>query len=123
MKLFSTLPWLILPCTLAVACGDDARSAARDAGADGGGANEDAGPLDPEHFPGLRGEVEILIDDRGIPHIYAQSDADLFFATGYQLAADRLLQIDLIRRRALGRGAEVLGAGKLDDLKDPYRKP
>jgi acyl-homoserine lactone acylase PvdQ len=52
-------------------------------GGKGGGSGEESGdgtvgdtgdPLgDPELFPGLRGEVEILIDDRGIPHIYAHN--------------------------------------------------
>ncbi|MCA9621261.1 MAG: penicillin acylase family protein, partial [Myxococcales bacterium] len=54
--------------------------------------------------------VEILIDDRGIPHIYAQSDRDLFWAYGYQLASDRLHQLDMFRRFAHGRLSEVLGA-------------
>lgn len=112
------LSWLVLLCTLSVACGDDggSRDARGEAGADDAGG-KDAGPGDPELFPGLSAEVEILIDDRGIPHIYAENDADLFYATGYQLATDRLFQIDLLRRRALGRSAEVLGMGKLDEDK------
>ncbi len=74
-------------------------------------------PVDPEVFPGLGGEVEIRIDTRGIPHIYAGSDADVFFAAGYQMASDRLFQMDLMRRRAYGRGSEVLGAAKVDEDK------
>jgi penicillin G amidase len=109
------LSCLLLSCALLVACGDDARSPVSDAGTDGG--EGDAGPSDPELFPGLSAEVEILIDDRGIPHIYARTNADLFYAAGYQLATDRLFQIDLVRRRAFGRGAEVLGGGKLDEDK------
>jgi penicillin amidase len=109
------LPWLTLLSVLPIACGDDGHSPARDAGSDAAG--DDAGPSDPELFPGLSAEVEILIDDRGIPHVYAENDSDLFYATGYQLATDRLFQIDLLRRRALGRGAEVLGMGKLDEDK------
>jgi penicillin amidase len=119
MRRSPTQFWLILLCALVIACGDDGRSPARDAGSGAGAdaAGGDAGPGDPEVFPGLRAEVEILIDDRGIPHIYAENDADLFYATGYQLATDRLFQIDLLRRRALGRSAEVLGAAKLDEDK------
>lgn len=59
---------------------------------------------------GLAGEVEIKIDRWGIPHIYAQSRLDAFLAQGFQAARDRLFQIDLWRRRGLGRLAEVLGS-------------
>lgn len=67
-----------------------------------------------DEFPGLRDEVEIVIDTRGIPHIYATNDDDLAFASGYQMARDRLFQMDLMRRRALGRQAEVLGEDFVD---------
>ncbi len=56
------------------------------------------------------GPVEIVVDDLGVPHIYAETDEDLFFAYGYQLASDRLLQIEMWRRFAFGRRAEILGA-------------
>src|SRR5215472_6829210 len=58
---------------------------------------------------GLRQPVEILIDRWGVPHIYARNEADLFFAQGFNAARDRLFQIDLWRRRGLGRLAEVFG--------------
>jgi len=64
---------------------------------------------------GEPGGIEILIDSQGIPHIYADNDEDLMFAAGYQMATDRLFQMDLLRRRALGRGAEVLGESKLSE--------
>lgn len=67
----------------------------------------DLGPLD--EFPGLTEPAEIAIDDRGIPHIYGATDLDVMFAAGYQMATDRMFQMDLVRRRALGRQAEVLG--------------
>ncbi|MCX4243027.1 penicillin acylase family protein [Paraliomyxa miuraensis] len=67
------------------------------------------GGEDIDQFPGLSGPVEILIDERGIPHIYGQADLDVMYASGYQMATDRLFQMDLVRRRALGRQAEVLG--------------
>lgn len=72
-------------------------------------------PIEPfEEFPGLSDEVEIVIDTRGIPHIYASNDYDLAFASGYQMATDRLFQMELMRRRALGRQAEVLGDAFVD---------
>ncbi|MEU2034236.1 penicillin acylase family protein [Nocardia amamiensis] len=60
-------------------------------------------------IPGLTSPVEILIDRWGIPHIYAQSIDDLYFAQGYNAARDRLFQLDLWRRRGLGQLAEALG--------------
>lgn len=53
--------------------------------------------------------VEVLTDDRGIRHVYAASDADLFWGAGYQIAADRLFQFDTWRRLARGTMAEVRG--------------
>jgi penicillin amidase len=54
--------------------------------------------------------VEILRDRWGIPHVYAPTGAEAFFGVGYATAEDRLLQMDLFRRRGRGRLAEVLGA-------------
>lgn len=59
--------------------------------------------------PGLRLPVEILRDKWGVPHIYAQTQHDLFFAQGWITAKDRLFQIDLWRRTGTGKLAEVLG--------------
>jgi penicillin amidase len=59
--------------------------------------------------PGLSAPVRIVRDRSGVPHIYAQSQHDLFFAQGYVQAQDRLFQIDLWRRSSQGRLSEVLG--------------
>jgi penicillin amidase len=59
--------------------------------------------------PGLQKPVEVLRDRWGVPHIYAQSMDDLFFAQGYIAAKDRLFQIDLFRRVGTGKLAEALG--------------
>ena len=53
--------------------------------------------------------VEIIRDRAGVPHVYAQSTADVYFGLGYAMAQDRLWQMDRLRRRALGRQAEILG--------------
>jgi penicillin G amidase len=53
--------------------------------------------------------VRIVRDTWGVPHIYAQNEADLFFAQGFVQAQDRLFQMDLWRRSAQGRLSEVLG--------------
>lgn len=53
--------------------------------------------------------VEILRDRAGVPHVYADSTNNLYFGLGYAMAEDRLWQMDWLRRRALGRQAELLG--------------
>lgn len=58
---------------------------------------------------GLDHDVEVLIDQWGVPHIYAQTRMDAFMAQGFQAARDRLFQIDLWRRRGLGKLSEALG--------------
>jgi penicillin amidase len=63
--------------------------------------------------PGLSQPVEILKDRWGISHIYARDEADLFFAQGYNVARDRLFQLELWRRQATGTVAEILGPREL----------
>jgi penicillin G amidase len=58
---------------------------------------------------GLDGPVEVLRDQAGVPHCWAVSEHDAFFAQGFVHAADRLWQMDYDRRRGLGRAAEVVG--------------
>lgn len=60
--------------------------------------------------PGLGAEVTVLRDAQGVPHLRAKDAADAFFAQGYVHAQDRLFQMELNRRRAVGRAAEWLGA-------------
>src|SRR5829696_8407280 len=63
---------------------------------------------------GLSRPVEILRDAYGIPHIYAATLDDAHFALGYVHAQDRLWQMEMNRRVAAGRLAEILGAGALE---------
>ncbi len=58
---------------------------------------------------GLQKTVNILRDEWGIAHIYAETQEDLFFAQGFVAAQDRLWQMDLWRRVGEGKLAEVLG--------------
>ena len=60
-------------------------------------------------LPGLENPVEVIRDQWGVPHIYAQSMDDLFFAQGFVMAQDRLWQMEMWRRQRQGRLAEVLG--------------
>jgi penicillin amidase len=64
--------------------------------------------------PGLREPVEVLRDRWGVPHIYARNRHDLFFAQGYVQAQDRLWQMEVWRREAEGRLAELGGATYLE---------
>ena len=62
---------------------------------------------------GLKESVEILKDRWGISHIYAKNESDLFFAQGYNIARDRLFQLEMWRRQATGTVAEILGKKEL----------
>ena len=62
-------------------------------------------------------EVAVSRDGQGVPHIYASSDHDLFFAQGYVQAQDRFFQMDLRRHLTAGRLSELVGeAGKESDI-------
>ncbi|GAB4346030.1 MAG: penicillin acylase family protein [Candidatus Abyssubacteria bacterium] len=58
---------------------------------------------------GISEQVVIYRDEYGIPHIHAQNRGDLMFAVGYVSAQDRLWQMDVTRRAATGRLAEIFG--------------
>lgn len=64
--------------------------------------------------PGLHAPVEVLRDEWGIAHIYAQNLHDLFFTQGYVQAQDRLWQMDMWRRANEGRLSEILGPEALE---------
>ncbi len=61
----------------------------------------------------LRAPVSIARDGRGVPHIVAQNEHDLFYAQGYAEGSDRLFQMDLLRRYVRGELAEVFGSAAL----------
>ena len=96
----------------AVAPIDEAAGAAAAPASCGVAGQCDAGtPAHRVHeVAGLERPVEILVDAWGVPHIYAATHYDAFVAQGFNAARDRLWQIDLWRRRGLGRLAAVLGA-------------
>jgi len=66
-------------------------------------------PLFGAALPGLKQPVEILRDRWGVSHIYAENEHVLFFAQGYNVARDRLFQLELWRRQATGTMAEITG--------------
>ncbi|PSL28796.1 penicillin amidase [Planomicrobium soli] len=62
----------------------------------------------------LENRVSVIRDEIGVPHIKAETDADLYRAQGYVQAQDRMFQMDLSRRQASGRLAEVVGEAAVD---------
>ncbi|ARV17836.1 Acyl-homoserine lactone acylase QuiP [Curvibacter sp. AEP1-3] len=62
----------------------------------------------------LGNKVTVRYDERGVPHISAQNEADLYRALGYVHAQDRLFQLEMVRRLANGELAEVLGPKLLE---------
>ena len=63
---------------------------------------------------GLDSAVEVRRDRWGVPHIYARTQHDLFFAQGFVAAQDRLWQREIWRRTGQGRLAEVIGAAAVE---------
>ncbi len=61
----------------------------------------------------LKGNVDVYLDDRLVPHIYADHDEDAYFVQGYLHAKYRLWQMDFQTRVASGRLSEIAGADKL----------
>jgi penicillin amidase len=65
-------------------------------------------------LPGLPATVTVLRDSLGVPSIQAPDEASLMFAQGFVHAQDRLWQMELFRRVAEGRLAEILGPGLVE---------
>jgi penicillin amidase len=63
---------------------------------------------------GVSAPVHVVRDARGIPHVRAANERDLFFADGYLQGVDRLFQLDLYKRAVEGRLSELLGGATLD---------
>jgi penicillin amidase len=63
---------------------------------------------------GLLAPVSVRFDERGVPHIEARHEADLYRALGYVHAQDRLFQMEALRRLARGELAEILGPKLID---------
>ncbi len=64
--------------------------------------------------PGLEARVEIIRDRDGVPHVYAETEHDLFFAQGYVHAQDRFWQMDVWRHIGAGRLSEMFGGGQVE---------
>ena len=64
---------------------------------------------------GLYSPVDIIRDQWGVPHVYAENSHDLFFAQGFVHAQDRFYQMEFSRRIGQGRLSEMLGKSALED--------
>jgi len=62
----------------------------------------------------LQAPVEVLVDGRGIPRVYAETDSDAMTALGWLHAAERLFQMELLRKVAAGRISEIVGAAGVE---------
>jgi len=62
---------------------------------------------------GISAPVEIVRDNANVPHIFGQTDEDVFFALGLAHAQDRLWQMTMLRRTAQGRLSELFGVRTL----------
>jgi penicillin amidase len=62
----------------------------------------------------LSAPVTVRYDERGVPHIQAANEADMYRALGFVHAQDRLFQMEMLRRLARGELAEILGARLID---------
>lgn len=70
----------------------------------------DLPPVSGVSIPGLTAPVEVRVDTRGVPHIFAATLADVYRVQGYLVARDRLFQMEAQVRSATGRLSEWAGA-------------
>ncbi len=119
---FLVLSCIALTSFVASCGGDDVTYAPKDGG--GGGAfdvtvspgpdaSDAGGDLPPvtghQAITGLKGPVDVMRDKYGMIHIYAQTAEDAFRVQGYQVSKDRTAQLEILRRSATGRLAELFG--------------
>ena len=64
-------------------------------------------------FAGLKGKVDVYMDDRLVPHIYAEQDVDAYFVQGFLHAKFRLWQMEFQTHVAAGRLSEIVGEDRL----------
>jgi penicillin G amidase len=63
------------------------------------------------NFPQLKDTVNVYLDARMVPHVFAQNEEDLYFVQGYLHARFRLWQMEFQTYAAAGRLTEIFGAG------------
>jgi penicillin amidase len=65
-------------------------------------------------FPQLNGKVEVYLDERLVPHVFAEQENDVYFVQGYLHAKFRLWQMELQTHAAAGRAGEIVGEKALN---------
>ncbi len=65
-------------------------------------------------FPQLMGKVDVYLDERLVPHVFAQQENDVYFVQGYLHAKFRLWQMELQTHAAAGRASEIIGTKALE---------
>ncbi|MBK8342041.1 MAG: penicillin acylase family protein [Bacteroidetes bacterium] len=70
--------------------------------------------------PSIKGNV--VMDERLVPHIFAQDERSLYYLQGYITAKYRLWQMDIQTRAAAGRLSEIFGAKFIPYDKEQRRK-
>jgi penicillin amidase len=78
-----------------------------------GAANAEPPRDDTLRLRGLHAPVRVVFEPDGVPHVRAASQHDLWLAFGYLHARFRLFEMDLARRQASGRLAEILGPDQI----------
>jgi penicillin G amidase len=83
------------------------------------GVWQNAEPLDEDFgadlkFPQLKGKATVYLDDRLVPHIFAEQENDAYFVQGYLHARFRLWQMELQTHGAAGRLTEIIGPSLLE---------
>lgn len=112
---------LVVGIGLLASCGGDRSTAVTDQGI------EREIKLDVAH-EGLERAVQLTLyrDEYGVPHVFANSNYGVYFGYGYAVATDRLFQMEMLKRTAQGRVAEVLGDDYLEldqKLRTQYNHP
>ncbi len=70
--------------------------------------------LPPTLEVGAPSKVEVLIDDRGIPHVYGATLPDATFGLGFMHGRDRLFQVMMLQHASQGRLTELFGERALE---------
>ncbi len=107
-----------------VACDDDDRPPAPPAGdrdVVSGPVIEDLAVAETIGLDVLDHPVDVVFDQRGFPHVYAQTIEDAVRVQAYLMARDRMLQMEFFRRAVKGELAAVLGAGAVPDDSESRR--
>jgi penicillin G amidase len=60
-------------------------------------------------FSELKGKTSVYLDDRLVPHVFAEQENDVYFVQGFLHARFRLFQMELQTYSAAGRASEIVG--------------